>query len=124
MTFSFNTNDNYSLGWMEFLYENLKVSLLRKDSDKEWGFISTLANTVALSHNPLPGKEMKTVEIGYERNKNKGIINYIWKTIQSGMVRTIVPSKKYQINKKQTQKSTEEKKVEKKTEKEKKKKGK
>ncbi len=101
MTFDFNGNDRSSYGWMEFLYKDLNVELLKKDSEKQWGFISNLANAVAVSNNPHEGKEIKIVEIGYERDKNKGIINYIWKTIQSGMVRTILPTGKYQINKEQ-----------------------
>ncbi|MFA4851022.1 MAG: hypothetical protein WC599_00700, partial [Bacteroidales bacterium] len=100
MTFDFSANDNHSKGWMEFLYEGLDVSLLRKDPSKEKGFLSKLANTVMLSDNPAPGKDLVTVEIGYERDKNKGLINYLWKTIQSGMTRTILPQKKYQINRK------------------------
>jgi hypothetical protein len=99
MTFYFNGNDNFSNGWMEFLYNDVKVELLKKDTDKQWGFVSSLATAVAMTDNPPEGKEMKIVEIGYERDKNKGIINYVWRTLQSGMVRTIVPTKKYQINK-------------------------
>jgi len=100
MTFAFKANDNYSYGWMEFLYSDVNVELLKKDPDKQWGFVSRLANAVAVSRNPGKDNEMKSVEIGYERNKNKGIINYVWKTIQSGMVRTILPTNKYTINRK------------------------
>jgi hypothetical protein len=104
LTFDFTANDNASKGWMEFLYQDLDVALMKKDEDKEKGFISTMANTMALSNNPAPGKNLKIVEIGYERDKNKGIINYVWKTIQSGMVHTILPIKKYQINRKKDMK--------------------
>jgi hypothetical protein len=97
ITFAFTGNDNKSQGWMEFLYHDLNVELLRKNPEKQWGFASLLANSMALSNNPAPGKGLKTVEIAYERDKNKGLINYIWKTIQSGMVRTIVPSNKHVI---------------------------
>ncbi len=109
MTFDFTATDNQSKGWMEFLYHDLDVVLLKKEGDekkskdkkgkeeKERGFISFVANQVAHSNNPPPGKPVRVVEIGYERDKNKGIINYIWKTIQSGLVRTIVPSSKYLI---------------------------
>lgn len=103
MTFYFKGNDHSSYGWMEFLYKDLKVEILKKDPDKKFGFLSSLANAVALSNNPPEGKAEKIVEISYERDKNKGIINYIWKTIQSGMVRTILPTSKYQINKQQAQ---------------------
>jgi hypothetical protein len=105
MTFYFSADDKVSRGWMEFLYQDLDVVLLKKDQAKEWGFVSFLANSIALSNNPASGKDLKIVEIGYERNINKGIINYIWKTIQSGMVRTISPEKKYQINKRQAEKA-------------------
>jgi hypothetical protein len=101
MTFAFSANDDVSSGWMEFLYSNLDVALLKKDPEKQWGFISTLANTMTLSNNPVGDKAPKIVSVGYERDKNKGIINYVWKTIQSGMLHTILPTSKFQINKKE-----------------------
>lgn len=100
MTFFFNADDNVSKGWIEFLFHDLDVELLKKEPGKEKGFLSTLANWVAVSNNPIPGKPLKIVEIGYERDKNKGIINYIWKTIQSGLVRTVIPTNKHTISRK------------------------
>ena len=100
MTFDFTANDNNSKGWMEFLYKGLDVSLLSKDQTRKKGFLSKLFNSMMLTDNPAPGKDLITVEIGYERDKNKGIINYIWKTLQSGMTRTIMQQKKYEINRK------------------------
>ncbi len=98
MTFSFSGNDNISDGWMEFLYNDIDVVIQKKDEGKEWGFVSFLANKVTNSNNPPPGKtDFKSVKIGFERDKNKGMINYIWKTIQSGMVRTILPTNKFTI---------------------------
>lgn len=111
LTFHFTANDNRSKGWMEFLYSDLDVVLLKKDPGKEWGFVSFLANSMTLSNNPAPGKDLKIVEIGYDRDKNKGIINYIWKTIQSGMVHTIMPIKKYQINRASNESKGENKKT-------------
>jgi hypothetical protein len=109
MTFSFSGDDNLSVGWMEFLYKDIDVVLLKKDPGKEWGFVSFLANKMTNSNNPAPGKtDFKSVEIGYERDKNKGLINYIWKTIQSGMVRTILPMNKYEIKNKQQAKKEPE----------------
>jgi hypothetical protein len=100
MTFDFTGNDNVSKGWMEFLYQDLDAVVLNKESGKEKGFVSFMANAVTLSNNPAQGKDLKIVEIGFDRNKNKGLIGYVWRTIQSGMVRTIIPTKKYEINKK------------------------
>ena len=76
MTFDFTANDNTSKGWMEFLYSDLDVALVKKQSDKDknWGFVSLLANAVAVSNNPVKEKEVKIVEIGTERDKNKGLI--------------------------------------------------
>jgi hypothetical protein len=100
MTWDFTANDNNSKGWMEFLYKGLDVSLLSKDQTRKKGFLSKLFNSMMLTDNPAPGKDLITVEIGYERDKNKGIINYMWKTLQSGMTRTIMQQKKYEINRK------------------------
>lgn len=101
LDFYFSADDNLSTGWMEFLYSGLDAALLKKNHDKQWGFINTLANTLILSNNPPDGKAVKVVSVGYERDKNKGIINYIWKTVQSGLLHTILPTSKYQINKKE-----------------------
>jgi hypothetical protein len=109
MTFAFHANDINSYGWMEFLYSDVDVVLMKKDPDKQWWFVSLLANAVAVSRNPGKNNKIKSVEIGYERNKNKGLINYVWKTIQSGMVRTIIPTNKYTINRKQEVKKQERK---------------
>jgi hypothetical protein len=103
MTFDFTGNDNVSNGWMEFLYQDLDAVVLNKKSGKEKGFVSFLANTMTMSNNPAPGRELKIVEIGFERDKNKGLIGYVWKTLQSGMVRTIVPTNKYTITTKHVQ---------------------
>lgn len=100
MTFDFTANDNNSNGWMEFLYKGLDVSLLSNDQTRIKKFLSKLFNTMTLTDNPAPGKDLVTVEIGYERDKNKGIINYMWKTLQSGMTRTILQQKKYEISRK------------------------
>jgi hypothetical protein len=99
MTFFYTGDDNKTRGWMEFLYNDVDIVLLKKDQEKEWGVASFLANQMTHSNNPLPGKEPKTVEIGCDRDKNKGLINYVWRTIQSGMIRTILPSAKYNISK-------------------------
>jgi hypothetical protein len=100
MTFDFKGTDDVSKGWMEFLYQDLDVVLLGKEPGKEKGFVSFLANTMALSNNPAKGKDLKIVEIGTERDKNKGLVGYIWRTIQSGMVHTIIPINKYEIKSK------------------------
>jgi hypothetical protein len=100
MTFFYTGDDNNTKGWMEFLYNDVEVVLLKKEQEKEWGAVSFLANKMTHSNNPPPGdKETKVVEIGCERDKNKGLINYVWRTIQSGMIRTILPSSKYSISK-------------------------
>lgn len=105
MTFSFSGNDNTSNGWMEFLYKDVDIVVLKKTAGKEFGFVSYLADKLTNSNNPEPGKSyVKSVEIGVERDKNRGPVNFIWKTIQSGMLRTILPVSKYNINSKQKEK--------------------
>jgi hypothetical protein len=101
MTFNFTANDHSSTGWMEFHYSGLDAEVLKKNHDPQWGFISGLANTLILSNNPPEGKALKIVSVGYERDKNKGLINYVWKTVQSGLLHTVLPTSKYQINKKE-----------------------
>ena len=96
INFEATLNEDESTGTMEFYYEDLKVDLLKKgEEDKKKGLVSLFANTFVLkSNNPQNGK-FRTGTLYFERDKNKSMINYWWKTLFSGMKDTMgIPADK------------------------------
>lgn len=94
--FEATLNEDESTGTMDFYYEDLKVDLLKKgEKDGKKGLISLFANTFVLkSNNPQNGK-FRTGTMYFERDKNKSMINYWWKTLFSGMKDTMgIPADK------------------------------
>ncbi len=98
MNFSANANTNYAKGRMEFLYDDLDIDILKStdgEEVKEKKFISFVANRIIKKSNPIVDKPPRIAEMYFERDKNKGIFNYIWKTVFSGIKATASPGKKH-----------------------------
>lgn len=92
--FTAELNEDVSSGSLDFFYEDLKINFLNKGEENEKkGFVSFLANSFVIkSDNPLNGK-FREGNIGFERAKNKSMINFWWKTLFSGIKDSIgVPS--------------------------------
>ena len=107
-SFHFIANDNQATGEMKMDYENLKIKVLKQEKGKEYKTFSFLANGL-IHKNNLPGSpKYKTGIIHFIRDKNKALPNYLWKSIQSGLVSivaTIVESKQQkEIRKKKKKK--------------------
>ncbi|MGE5423749.1 MAG: hypothetical protein ACM3N9_00210, partial [Syntrophothermus sp.] len=115
-------NDDFSQGTMEFLYSDLNVEMEKKD-EKTWtsiktGALNIAANTFVVNSNPKNGN-LKTGIIYFNRDKSKGIINFLWKSVFSGIKSTVGINTKDQkeIKKERKQERREEKKQEKKNKK-------
>ena len=88
-----------SKGNMEFRYNKLKLKILI-ETDKaniqqyKNNLLSFTANTIILSNNPVsPNAPVRDVDFVFERDKNKGIGNYLLKSVFTGISETIMPSK-------------------------------
>jgi hypothetical protein len=68
------------------LYENIKISLLKKDSADlvKKGFMSVIANIALKNDNPQNGKT-RTASIDYQRDTTRSFFNLLWKSIYSGV---------------------------------------
>ena len=85
-SFHFWANNDQSKGELIMDYENLKIEVMKVDERKSYKALSAIANGVMNNHN-IPGKKKyKTGLIHFSRDKNKAIPNYLWKSIQSGLV--------------------------------------
>jgi hypothetical protein len=88
-----------AVGRMEFLYSDLEVMVIKKDKMKEGQvaenkFLSAVTKALLHKNNPLDGNAPRIGTMSFIRDPNKGFFNYYWKTIQSGLVNTILPGKK------------------------------
>lgn len=94
--FEAQLNEDFSTGTVDFFYEDLKIDLLKKgDVEERKGLISFLSNTFVIkSANPLNDK-FRQGEMYFERDKNKSMINFWWKTLFSGLKDTMgMPTEK------------------------------
>ena len=84
--FKARIRDGQSKGTFVITYENLEVAWLKKDSDKKRKFLSGLINTVI--DKKVEGKEG---EINYKREYNDSLLRFVWRTIRSGLITSMLP---------------------------------
>jgi hypothetical protein len=84
--FDAKINDGYATGTFIITYNNLEVTLLKKNSDKKRKFLSGLLNTVIAKN-----AEGKEGEIKYQREYNDSLLRYVWRTIRSGLITSMLP---------------------------------
>ena len=88
-----------SKGNMEFRYNKLKLKFLTEEdkSDIQYyknNLLSFTANTIILSNNPSSNTTpLRDIDFIFERDKNKGIGNYLFKSFFTGITETIMPNK-------------------------------
>lgn len=91
LEFKMTLTPQKATGDLSFRYEDLKISLLDKESNKEtFGkkVISLLANTLKVKEDNT-GEDFETAEIEFERDKTKSVFNYWWKALLSGLKSSI-----------------------------------
>ncbi len=86
LKFGFTYNNEHSAGNMNFEYENLKVSLFDAEDGDTKKIKSFLLNTfVVRDQNPDKNGNLKQGKISFDRDKDKSIFNYWWKSVLSGI---------------------------------------
>lgn len=96
MNFSLTANSTKATGNITLLYNDLKIAVLNKRTDKSTALkerlISFIANIKVLNSNPLPGEDVRVGTIDYERNPEKFLFNYVVKSLLSGLKTSLVRS--------------------------------
>jgi len=88
VTFAIKGTDTKATGDILFLYQNLKMDVLKKGDEEELkkkGLLSLLANTLIKNDN-INAANNKTIQ--YERDVNKSFFNLVWKTVFMGAKNT------------------------------------
>jgi hypothetical protein len=91
MEFDITATKYKANGSLLLLYDDLKVSLLKKDDDnnyKKKGFASFAANAIVINANPQKDKT-RIARIDYDRDINRSFFNMIWKSIFSGIKESV-----------------------------------
>lgn len=86
-------NNNSANGDLRVAYDDLDVTILKKDDDgelKKKGLANFIAKTfVFTKENPKKGEALKTRHAYFERAPDKSFFSLLWKTIMTGVVATV-----------------------------------
>ena len=89
MQFIFKADNTKATGIMTLLYHDLFLTVKNKRTDDTTAFrerfISFIANRRVLDSNPVPGKEVRVGIIDSERDPERFLIHYCFRSILSGM---------------------------------------
>jgi hypothetical protein len=89
--FSFTADDDGASGELTLVYDDLEVRFLDDESMEEGTrtrIQSFIANTFAV-RSSNEEDDPRVAEIDFEREKDRSMFNYWWKTIQSGLMDTV-----------------------------------
>ena len=95
LVFEASANNYSSNGKMTMLYHDLETTILKSETDKRKSlFKSWGVNKIVHKGNPGKNEKVREVLMSFDRVEYKGLGNYLWKTIQSGLVNSISPAGK------------------------------
>jgi len=95
--FEFKATRTTSRGIVEFFYDNLDFTILKQNDEgghKERRFLSFIAGQIIRNSNTPEGNKAYIAHVDYHRDMNKGVINFIWKSILEGIKATVTPGTK------------------------------
>jgi len=103
LSFSFSANNTMATGSLRLLYDELKFEIMNKQTGETTALVeqvkSLIANLIVLESNPIPGEEVRTGIIEYERDPEKFLFNYIVKAILTGIKSSITKPKSHSKSK-------------------------
>ncbi len=105
LKFYAHANPEHSEGLMTMLYEDLEAEIVKKNSNKKNKFLSFTANAVLHTSNPSKKGKTRIALINTDRVEYKGFGNLLWKSVQSGLINTILPTGKLHKEEKQFKKN-------------------
>ena len=95
MSFEITCNEDKAKGELIMLYSDLEVEISKKDKTKQ-NTKTWLANTLAKKNNPNKSGKVLAAEINFKRVKYKDILDYVFKSVRTGIINIIIPGgKKY-----------------------------
>ena len=97
MQFSFSANNTKATGTMKLLYEGLKFDIMDRQTGETTAFKekvkSLIANIIVIESNPMPGKEVRPGVIDYQRDPERYIFGYFFRSLLTGIETSITKTK-------------------------------
>ncbi len=91
MTFEGKANSSRANGSLTMLYDNLRTTVFKKNQTEKNKTVSFFANQAVRSSNPSKNGRTMVGTIDFERVEYKGFGNYIFKSIESGILNSVYP---------------------------------
>ena len=93
LNFNFSGNDSFSDGKLILLYNDVKISVLKKDANEnkyDKKFLPSLASHFLVKNsNPEKNKKIRVETVHYKRNLTGSFWNLIWNSIFTGVKQSI-----------------------------------
>lgn len=86
--FTLNGNRNTGSGNFAINYENLTVELYKKDGEKKNKLMTAVGNLLVKNDS---GDELKKTYVTVDRVKYKSAFNFLWRFLQEGLKKTLLP---------------------------------
>lgn len=94
LDFNITADNNRATGNMTLLYHGLDIAVKNKQTNDTTALkeriVSIIANTMLYNSNPLPGREVRKGKIDFERDPERFLFGYAFKSILSGMKSTLL----------------------------------
>jgi hypothetical protein len=104
LNFSFSANNTKATGNLKLLYEGLKFDIMNRQTGEATALKeqikSLIANIIVLESNPMPGKEVRPGIIEYERDPERYIFGYFFRSLLSGIKTSVTKTKNPRKSKK------------------------
>lgn len=97
MNFSFSANNTKASGNMNLLYEGLKFDIMNRQTGETTAFKeqvkSLIANIIVIESNPMPGEEVRPGIIDCERDPERFLFGYFFRSLLSGIKTSVTKTK-------------------------------
>jgi len=98
MNFSFTANNDKATGNLTMLYHGLDIAVKNKQTDDTTAFkerfISFIANIKVMDSNPVRSKDPRVGIIYYERDPERFLLHYCFRSILTGITSSLVSNPK------------------------------
>ena len=89
--FNILANDSNATGTVDFEYDDLKIKVLRPDSDEKNVLLSVISNLTLRRSNVITDQRFRQGRIDFERDSQKSLFGYVWDALKDGLMDTLIP---------------------------------
>lgn len=91
LSFSASADNYTSKGTMKMRYSDLNAIVFKQKNTEKNKFLSWSVNNLLYKSNPTKNGELREATMNFDRVIYKGYGNFLWKTVQNGIVNSIAP---------------------------------